>query len=114
MLLKPLLYLSCMTRQINDEEKRQGQNVAAVVLLFIGTYFFFNGQMNLLTAGITWIMGFGASPDARHLGLFVIKYLFAKIMKNPLPSYDFSHGGMINQRSGRDSYVFNGPTTIHR
>ncbi len=93
-----------MERKLTPEEKRQSQNIFGAIIIFAGGYIFFKQNVDLLTLGILLIMGFGVSQDIRNVTLFGIKYVLAKVLKKPVPKYDFSHAKII-QKSKRDSVV---------
>lgn len=93
-----------MERELTPEEKRQSQNIFGVIIIFVGIYMFFKQNADLLTLGITLIIGFGVSQDIRNVTLFGIKYVLAKVLKKSIPKYDFSHA-KIKQKSKRDSVV---------
>ncbi len=84
-----------MTKKISPIEKRQNQNIFGILLLFVGIYFFIQGSADFLTAGILCIIGLGVSKDTRSFVLFGLKYIWAKITRQPSPQYDFSHARIV-------------------
>ncbi|MEK6914978.1 MAG: hypothetical protein AABW89_00355 [Nanoarchaeota archaeon] len=102
-----------MERPLTAQEKRMTQNVGGAIFIFAGIYLFIKGQMDGLSLGVLLIMGFGISQDARNIGLFALKYIFAKVTRSQVPTYDLSKG-KITQTSGRDSIVNHGTIIYHK
>lgn len=100
-------------RKLTPEEYRAQQNIGGVLFIFFSIYMFFKGQADGLTSGALLIIGFGISRDIRSFVIFILKWLWAKITKKQIPTYDFSHA-RTNQTSGRDSIVNYGTVVYNK
>ncbi len=94
--------------QLTPEQARQVQNIAGAIFIFVGIYYFAKVNFDLFNSVILIIIGFGLSKDARNLVLFGLKWVFAKILKKPTPTYDFSHAKI--EQHGKHNIINNGGT----
>ena len=77
-------------------------------MIFVGIFFFVKGNFDFINAGVTVIIGFGISKDARSFAFFGLKWMIAKILKKPVPTYDFSHARI--EQHGKHNIINNGGT----
>lgn len=94
--------------KLSPKDSRKAQNIFAVLLIFLGVLYLINGTFDFESSGILIILGLGVSKDTRNIFLFCLKWLFAKILKKPTPTYDFSHAKI--EQHGKTNIINNGGT----